>query len=106
MNSTTKNLVETEIRKSLGGGRVDLVLHWRESGAHWRGFQAETYRAAAVACEASEGEGWVVDASIGCGCIGHGLIATAVEVELAEGDAAEQARAEAMLRKVAKSING
>lgn len=106
MSSTTRTPVETEVRKTMGGGRVDLILRWREADTHWRRIQAETFRIAGRVCEASEAEHWVVDANVGCGCIGRGLVATVVEVELAEGDDQEQARAEAMLRKIAQGING
>ena len=106
MASAKKNLIETEVRKSMGGGRIDLILRWREAGTHWRRIQAETFRIAGRVCEASESERWVVDADVGCGVIGRGLLATLVTVELAEGDAAEMARAETLLRKVAQDIKG
>jgi len=106
MKSAKKNLIETEVRKSLGGGRIDLILRWREAGTHWRRIQGETYRIAGRVCEASETERWVVDADVGCGVIGRGMLATLVTLELAEADAGEQARAEALLRKVATGIKG
>ena len=106
MARAKKNLVETEVRKSLGGGRIDLILRWREAGTHWRRIQGETYRIAATVCDASENERWVVDADVGCGRIGRGMLATLVTLELAEADAGEQARAEALLRKVATDIKG
>ena len=106
MASAKKNLVETEVRKSLGGGRIDLILRWREAGTHWRRIQGETYRIAGRVCEASETERWVIDADVGCGVIGRGMLATLVTVELAAGDAAEMARAEALLRTVATDIKG
>ena len=46
----------------------------------------------------------MVDADVGCGVIGRGLLATLVTLELAEGDAAETARADALLRKVARDL--
>jgi len=106
MNTAMKNLVGTEVRKGLGGGALDLVLRWREAGTHWRRIQGETYRIAGRVCEASESERWVVDADVGCGVIGRGMLATLVTLELAEADAGETARAEALLRKVATDING
>lgn len=104
MANPMKNLVETEVRKARGGNAVDLVLRWREAGTRWRRIQAETYRIAGRVCEASETERWVVDADVGCGVIGRGMLATLVTLELAEADAGEQARAEALLRKVAQDI--
>jgi len=104
MASAKKNLIETEVRKSMGGGRIDLILRWREAGTHWRRIQGETYRIAGRVCEASESERWVVDADVGCGVIGRGMLATLVTLELADGTDAEMALAEAMLRKVAQDI--
>ena len=104
MASAKKNLFETEVHRS--EYRVVLVLRWREAGTHWRRIQAETFRVAARVCEGSEAERWVVDADVGCGVIGRGLLATLVTVELAEGSVDENARAEALLRKVATDIKG
>ena len=104
MASAKKNLIGTEIQK--GEYRLVLVLRWNEAGTHWRRIQAETFRIAGRVCEGSEAERWVVGADVGCGLIGHGMLATLVTVELAEGDAGEMARAEALLRKVATDIKG
>jgi len=104
MASAVKNLIEMEIQRD--EYHVTLVLRWREAGTHWRRIQAETLRIAARICEASESEQWVVDADVGCAVLGRGVIATGITVELAEGDAGEFARAEALLRVVAQDIQG
>ncbi len=106
MASAKKNLIETEVQKGRYEGSLVLVLRWREAGTHWRRIQGETYRIAGRVCEASESERWVVDADVGCGVIGRGMLATLVTLELAEGDAGEMARAEALLRKVVTDIKG
>lgn len=100
-----KNPIETEVQQGRYEGTRVLVLRWRESDFDgWRRIQAETFRIAATVCDASGNERWVVDADVGCGCIGRGLLATLVTIEMAEGDAAETARAEALLRKVAQGL--
>lgn len=95
MVSVLKNLYETEVQK--GESRLVLVLRWREAGISYRNIQAETFRVAARVCEGSQDERWVVDAEVGCGIIGRGLLATLVTIELADGTDAEMARAAVLL---------
>ncbi len=100
MASAMKNLIENEVRKSLGGNAVDLVLRWREAGMHWRRFQAETHRIAARVCECSETSGWCVEFDGQVGCLGRGMLATVIRLELAEGSDAEATLATILLKQV------
>jgi hypothetical protein len=104
MANAMKNLKETDIRRACGGGKVVLVLRWAETGTHWRRIQAETFRIAGRVCRGSEGESWVVGADVAAEVIGRGLLATVVTLELAEADAGEVARAEALLESVASKL--
>ena len=104
MGNAMQNLVGTEIRKSLGGGCLDLNLRWNEKGTHWRAIQAATFRIAAAIAECSENARWCIDPHADCGILGRGLLGTYIRIELADGTEAEMALAEAMLRKVAQDI--
>lgn len=100
MASAMKNLVETEVRKGLRGGALDLVLRWREAGTHWRRIQAETFRIAARIAECSENARWCVEPDVGCGVLGRGLLATTIRLELAEGTEAEMTLATILVKQV------
>jgi len=104
MNNAMKNLVGTEIRKSLGGGCLDLNLRWNEKGTHWRQIQAATFRIAASICEASRDAQWCIDPHADAGCLGGNVLGTYIRIELADGTESEMAGAEAMLRKIAHDI--
>jgi len=106
MSSTMKNLVETKVEKALGGNAVDLVLRWREAGIHWRRFQAETHRIAARVCECSETSGWCVEFDGQVGCLGRGMLATVIRLELAEGSDAEATLATLLLKQVVAQAIG
>jgi hypothetical protein len=102
MNVAMRNLVGTEVRKSPGGGALDLVLRWREAGTHWRHVQAETYRIAARICECSEHASWCTDPQANPGSLGRGLLGTSIRIELAEGTEAEMTLARILVEQVVK----
>ena len=104
MASAKKNLIETAIVKSLGGGCVDLNLRWNEKGTHWRLVAAETFRIAARICEASRDARWCIDPHADCGILGRGLLGTYIRIELADGTEAEMALAEILVRQIVAGI--
>ena len=102
---TMKNLIGTGIRK--GDYNVEFTMVWNDpddSAATFRKIQADTYRVAAAVAEGSVGDRWCLNVDAGCSYIGGTRKATVIKIELAEGDAGEMARAEALLRKVAQDI--
>ena len=104
MASAKKNLIGTEIKTTLGGGAVDLNLRWNEKGTHWRRIAAETFRIAALVSDASEDARWCIDPHAECGMLGGTTLGTWIRLELAEGNAAEAAMAEKVLRQVVAGL--
>ena len=102
MTSRKPKPIATEVRR--GEYHVVLTVQWRAAGSEFRRVQAATYRICAKGCEASVGERWGVDADVGCGVMGRGLVATTVTIELFEGGEAEAGRAEALLRQIAANL--
>ena len=104
MASAMRNLIGTRVEK--GEYNVVLTMVWNEAGTHWRSLAGQTYLVAAAISEASRNERWCIEVDAGCSLLGGTHVATTIRLELAEGDAGEMARAEALLRKVAQDIKG
>jgi hypothetical protein len=101
---TQPDLIRTEIVKGEMESHIDLVMHWNEKTMHFRQIQAETFGIAALICEASEFEMWIVEPNTGCNILRLGVVTTNIRIELMEGGQEEMARAATVLLAIEYDI--
>jgi hypothetical protein len=101
---TQPDLIKTEIIKNETNTHIDLVMHWNEKTMYFRQIQAETFGIAALICEASEFERWIVDPNIGGNNLRLGVVTTNIRIELVEGGQEEMARAATVLLAIEYDI--